>query len=82
MAIVNYQKAKSEMDTLANAYEVLDYIRDMAGSDLVLQEFVEYMPIDDLVSFLHDFIRLNDVDTSDLDDECIESLNEHYRMHC
>lgn len=82
MGIVNYQKAKKEMDTAAAAYEALDYICDMAGSDMVLNEIVEYIPTDYLVSFLHDFIRLNDVDTSDLDDECIESLNEHYRLHC
>lgn len=70
------------MDTTEAAYEALEYICDMAGSDLVLREFVDYLSIDELVSFLLDFITLNDVDTSDLDDECIESLNEHYRLHC
>lgn len=82
MAIVNYQKAKKELNTAAAAYEVLDTISDMAGSDMVLNELIDYISIDDLVSFLHDFIRLNDVDISDLDAECIESLNEHYRLHC
>lgn len=70
------------MDASNAAYEVLEYICDMAGSDLVLNEIVDYVSIDDLISFLHDFIRLNNVDTSDLDDECIESLNEHYKLHC
>lgn len=64
-------------DTGRAVDETLEYICDM-----VLNEIVYYMSIDDLVSFLHDFIRLYDVDTSDLDDECIESLNEHYRLHC
>ena len=82
MGIVNYQMAKKELDTASAAYEALDYICDIAGSNMVLNELVEYMSTDDLVSFLHDFIRLNDVDTSDLDNECIESLNEYYRLHC
>lgn len=82
MAIINYERVKKEMDITASAYEALDYICDMADSDMVLNEIVDYISIDDLVSFLHDFIRLNDIDTSDLNDECIESLNEHYRLHC
>ena len=82
MGLCNYQKTKAELDTAAAAYETLDNICDMAGSDMVLRELVDYISIDDLVNFLHDFIRLNDVDTSDLDAECIESLNEHYRLHC
>lgn len=82
MALFNYQKVKKELDTVAAAYKALDYICDMAGSDMVLNELIDYVSIDDLVSFLQDFICLNDVDTSDLDDECIESLNEHYRLHC
>lgn len=82
MGIVNYQKAKKELKTAAAAYEALDYICDMADSEIVLRELVDYLSIDDLVGFLHDFIRWGDVDTSDLDDECIEALNEHYRLHC
>lgn len=82
MGIVNYKMYKKEMDTFEAACKTLDYICDMAGSDMVLNEIVEYIPTDDLVNFLHDFIRLNDVDTSDLDDECIELLYEHYRLHC
>lgn len=82
MGIVNYQKAKKEMETAAAAYEALDYISDLAGSDMVLNELAMYLSTDDLVSFLHDFIGAKNIDTSDLDDECIESLNEHYRLHC
>ena len=70
------------MDASNAAYEVLEYICDMAGSDLVLRELYDYLSIDDAVSFLHDFIASYDVDTSDLDDGCIESLTEHYRIHC
>lgn len=70
------------MDATVAAYEALDYICDIAGSEAVLTELSYYLSIDDLVSFLQDFIASYDVDTSDLDDECIKSLNEHYRLHC
>lgn len=82
MSLANYPKLKSLMDTAEAADETLEYICDMAGSDMVLNELVDYMSIDDLVCFLQDFIVLQDVDTSDLDDDCIELLNEHYRLHC
>lgn len=82
MAIINYKKTKKELNTAAAAYEALDYIRDVAGSDIVLNELVNYLSIDDLVNFLHDFIIFSDVDIFDLDDACIESLYEHYRLHC
>lgn len=69
-------------DTSNAAYEVFEYICDMAGSDMVLNELIDYLSIDGLVSFLHDFIRLYDVDTSDLDDETIELINDWYRAEC
>ena len=69
-------------DTVDAAFEALEYICGMEGSNMVLNELVDYLSIDDLVRFLHNFIRLYDVDTSDLDDECIEELNEHYKLHC
>lgn len=71
-----------EMDAAEASYVALKYICDMAGSDLVLHELYDYLSIDDVVSFLHDFICSYDIDTSDLDDEYIEVLNEHYRLHC
>ena len=64
------------------AYEALEYICDMFGSDTVLNEMYDYLSIDDAVSFVHDFIRLYDVDTSDLDAETIDLINEHYRTEC
>lgn len=70
------------MDTTVAAYEALDYICDRFGSDLVLNELTYYTSIDNFVSFLHDFISFYNVDTSDLDAGCIESLNEHYERHC
>jgi len=82
MGLVNYERVKKEMEIAAAAYEALDYITDKKGSDIVLNELAMYLSTDDLVSFLHDFIRLFDVDTSEMNDETVESLNEHYRLHC
>ena len=71
-----------EMDATEASYVVLNYICDMVGSDLVLHALYDYLSIDDVVSFLHIFINCYEIDVSDLDNEYIESLNEHYRLHC
>lgn len=71
-----------EIDATEASYVVLNYICDMVGSDLVLHALYNYLSIDDVVSFLHYFINCYEIDTSDLDDAYIESLNEHYRLHC
>lgn len=71
-----------EINATEASYVILNYICDMVGSDLVLHVLYEYLSIDDVVSFLHDFINSYDIDTSDLDDDYIEALNEHYRLHC
>lgn len=72
----------NEINATEASYVALNYICDMAGSDLVLHELYDYLSIDDVVSFLHDFINSYDIDTSDLDDDYIESLNKYYRLHC
>lgn len=71
-----------EIDETEASYVVLNYICDCVGSDLVLHALYDYLSIDDVVSFLHDFICSYEIDTSDLDNEYIEVLNEHYRLHC
>lgn len=70
------------MDATVAAYEALDYICDMFGSDLVLHELYDYLSIDDAVSFVHDFIKFYDVDTFGLDAATIDLINEHYRTEC
>ena len=72
----------SEINETEASYVVLKYICDIAGSDMVLHELYDYLSIDDVVSFLHDFINNYDIDTSDLDYDYIEVLNEYYRLHC
>lgn len=69
-------------DTALAADETFEYICDMAGSDLVLHELYDYLSLDDLVSFLHDFIRLFDMDTSGMDADTLELVNEWYRDEC
>ena len=71
-----------EIDATEASYVVLNYICDMVGSDMVLHALYDYLSIDDVVSFLHDFINWYEVDTSYLDDEYIEALDEHYKLHC
>lgn len=69
-------------DTSNAAYEAFEYLVDMFGSDTVLNEMYDYLSIDDAVSFMHDFIKLYDVDTFGLDAETIDLINEHYRTEC
>lgn len=72
----------SYMEASDAAYETLEFLVDVYDAEDVLNELFEHMDTDKQVEFVHDFIKLFDVDTSGLDDECIESINEHYRLHC
>lgn len=69
-------------DTSNAAYEAFEYLVDMFGSDTVLNEMYDYLSIDDAVGFVHDFIKLYNVDTFGLDAETIDLINEHYRTEC
>lgn len=64
------------------AYETLEFLVDVYGEVAVLNEFFDYMDVDRKVEFVHDFIRYNDVDTSELSDETLRTINEHYNRHC
>lgn len=64
------------------AYETLEFLVDVCGEVTVLNEFFDYMDVDRKVEFVHDFIRYNDVDTSELSDETLRTINEHYNRHC
>lgn len=64
------------------AYETLEFLVDAYGEVAVLNEFFDYMDVDRKVEFVHDFIRYNDVDTSELSDETMRTINNHYKMHC
>ena len=64
------------------AYETLEFLVDVCGEITVLNEFFDYMDVDRKVEFVHDFIRYNDVDTSELSDETLRTINEHYNRHC
>lgn len=64
------------------AYETLEFIVDVYGEVAVLNELFDYMDVDRKVEFVHDFIRYNYVDTSELSDETLRTINEHYNRHC
>jgi len=64
------------------AYETLEFLVDVYGEVTVLTELFDYMDVDSKVKFVHDFIRFNDVNTSELNDETLRTINEHYNRHC
>lgn len=74
--------ATGYMDASEAAYETLMFLVDVCGEYDVLNEFFDYMDTDKQVEFVHDFIRCNDVDTSELSDETLRTINEHYKRHC
>lgn len=72
----------SFMDASEAAYETLEFLVDVCGEVDVLNEVFDYMDVDRQVEFVHDFIRYNDVDTSELNDETLRTIEEHYKRHC
>lgn len=76
------EMATSYMHSSDAAYETLMFLEDVCGAEDVLNEFFDYMDTDKQVEFVHDFIRYNDVDTSELSDETVRTIEEHYKRHC
>jgi cell division FtsZ-interacting protein ZapD len=72
----------SYMNASYAAYETLEFLVDVCGEVDVLNELFDYMDVDKQVEFVHDFIRYNDVDTSEMNDETLRTINEHYKRHC
>ena len=72
----------SYMQASEAAYETLEFLVDVYGAEDVLREFFDYMDTDKQIEFVHDFIRYYDVDTSELSDETVRTINEHYERHC
>ena len=74
--------ATNYRDASNAAYEALMFLVDMCDAEDVLNEFFDYLSVDRQVEFVHDFIRYNNVDTSELSDETMRTIQEHYKMHC
>ena len=74
--------ATDYMNESEAAYETLEFLVDVCGEVDVLNELFDYMDIDKQVEFVHNFIRYYDVDTSELSDETMRTINNHYKMHC
>lgn len=72
----------SYMNASDAVYEALEFLVDVYGFEDVLNEFFDYMDTDKQVEFVHDFIKYNDVDTSEMNDETLHTINEHYKKHC
>lgn len=70
------------MNASEAAYETLELLVDVCDPDVVLDEFFDYMDIDKQVEFVHDFIKYHDIDTSELSDETLRTIEEHYKRHC
>lgn len=70
------------MDASEAAYETLEFLVDVCDEVDVLNELFDYMNVDRQVEFVHDFIRCNDVDTSELPEETLRTINDHYKRHC
>ena len=74
--------ATGYMDERYAAYKTLRFLVDVCGAENVLNEFFDYMDIDTQVAFVHVFIKYNDVNTSEMNDDTIRTINEHYNRHC
>jgi hypothetical protein len=70
------------MDAREAAYETLEFLVDVCGAEDVLNEFFDYMDVDRQVEFVHDFIKYRDMDTSEMNDDTIRTIEEHYNRHC
>ena len=70
------------MDAIKAAAEVLLFLVDVCGPEAVLNEFFDYMDTDKQVEFVHDFIKYHDVDTSEMNDDTIRTIEDHYNRHC
>ena len=70
------------MDASEAAYETLDFLVDVYDAEYVLNEFFEYMDTYKQVEFVYDFIKYHDVNTSEMNDDTIRTINEHYEKYC
>ena len=76
------EMATGYMDASEAAYETLMFLVDVCYEVDMLDELFDYMDVDRQVMFVHDFIIYNNVDTSELSDETLRTVNNHYKLHC
>ena len=76
------EMATSYMDASEAAYETLMFLVDVCGAEDVLNEFFDYMNVDRQVEFVHDFIKYHDVDMTEMNDDTLRTIEEHYKRHC
>ena len=71
--------ATGYMDAREAAYETLEFLVDVYGAKVVLNELFDYMDVDRQVEIVHDFIRYNGVDTSEMNDDTMRTIEELYK---
>ena len=76
------EMATGYVDASEAAYETLMFLMDVYGAFYVLDEFFDYMDVDRRVEFVHDFIRYNDVDMAEMNNDTLRTIEEHYNQHC
>lgn len=74
--------ATGYMDASEAAYETLMFLVYVYGALYVLDELFDNMDVDRQVELVHDFIRYNDVDTSEMNDDTMRTIEELYNRHC
>ena len=70
------------MDAIKAAAEALLFLVDVYGAEDVLNELFDYMDVDRQIELVHDFIRYNDVDTSEMNYDTLRTIEENYKRHC
>ena len=71
--------ATGYMDAIKAVYETLEFLVDVYGAKVVLNEIFDYMDVDRQVELVHDFIKYNGVDTSEMNDETVRTIEELYK---
>ena len=74
--------ATGYMDAIKAAAEALLFLVDVYGAEYVLDELFDYMDADRQIELVHDFIRYNDVDKSEMNYDTLRTIEENYKRHC
>ena len=67
------------MDASDAAYDVLRFLVAVRSAEVVLYEFFDCMSVDMQVELVHDFIKYNDVDMSEMNDDTMRTIEEFYK---
>ena len=63
-------------------YEALELCVNSMGASPILYELFYWLNADEQTKFIHFFLQDYSVDTSVLSEDCLNAIEEHYRLHC